>query len=379
MLATYFMLRLLKSGDPRWWLGIGGAIGLGMMAKYTMVFFVAGIVAGVLLTDARQYLKSKWLWYGVALSLLIFLPNLIWQARHHFISLDFLQHIHARDVRIGRTKNFLPDQLQITLWGLPLALAGLYFYLRSRTGRRYRALGWMYLVPLVLFVIAKGRGYYLGAAYPMLYAAGSAWGEQRLASMRRSWAFTVRALAWTALVADIGFVAFITLPMAPVNSAAWNFASKINGDLREEIGWPELVETVAKIRDSLPTEERAHLASSAPTTAKREPSISTGQATAYPRQSAASIHSGSAAMANRLRKRSSSPGKHSASSNATSRHAGLQGILGIVMASVTKKRWTIPTSSCVTAHAQAGRISGTIFGITDSFAPKSSHAKRSLS
>ncbi len=31
----------------------------------------------------------------------------------------------------------------------------------------------------------------------------------------------------------------------------------MNGDLREEIGWQELVDTVASIRDSLPAEERA--------------------------------------------------------------------------------------------------------------------------
>ena len=33
----------------------------------------------------------------------------------------------------------------------------------------------------------------------------------------------------------------------------------INEDFREEIGWPELVETIAKIRDSLPYEDRARL------------------------------------------------------------------------------------------------------------------------
>ena len=48
--------------NPRWWLGIGAMIGLGMMTKYTMGFFVAGIVGGVLLTPARRYLKSPWLW-----------------------------------------------------------------------------------------------------------------------------------------------------------------------------------------------------------------------------------------------------------------------------------------------------------------------------
>jgi hypothetical protein len=33
----------------------------------------------------------------------------------------------------------------------------------------------------------------------------------------------------------------------------------VNADLKEEIGWPELVETVAKIRDSLPAQDRARL------------------------------------------------------------------------------------------------------------------------
>jgi 4-amino-4-deoxy-L-arabinose transferase-like glycosyltransferase len=180
VLTAYFVICLLKSEDPRWWLAIGCSIGFGMMTKYTMGFFVIGIVFGVLVTKARRHLASKWLWIGVGLSVLVFLPNIIWQAEHHFISLDFLKHIHERDVRWGRTKDFLPDQLKITLLALPLWLAGLYFYLVSKTGNRFRMLGWMYVVPLVLFVLAKGRGYYLGAAYPMLYAAGAVWGEQRL-------------------------------------------------------------------------------------------------------------------------------------------------------------------------------------------------------
>src|SRR5580658_4278626 len=182
VLTAYFVARLLKSEDPRWWVAIGCTIGLGMMTKYTMGFLAVGIVVGVLLTRSRRHLTSKWLWIGVALSILVFLPNLIWQVQHHFISLDFLHHIHERDVRIGRTKGFLPDQLKLTLLAFPLWLAGLYFYLGSKAGSRFRMLGWMYVVPLVLFIVAKGRGYYLGAAYPMLYAAGAVWGEQRLRS-----------------------------------------------------------------------------------------------------------------------------------------------------------------------------------------------------
>src|SRR5947208_644139 len=88
VLTAYFTLRLLKSDDPRWWVAIGSSIGFGMLSKYSMPFLVAGLFVGVLAADVRRHLKSKWLWYGVALSLLIFLPNLIWQAQHNFISID---------------------------------------------------------------------------------------------------------------------------------------------------------------------------------------------------------------------------------------------------------------------------------------------------
>jgi len=258
VLRAYFIVRLLKSDDPRWWLAIGCAVGLGMMAKYSMPFLVAGLLVGVLFTDARRYLASKWLWYGVAISLLIFLPNLLWQVRHDFVSIQFLRSIHARDIRIGRTKNFLPGQLQLTLLAFPLWIAGLFACFFSRMGKRFRVLGWMYLTLLLLFIVLKGRNYYLAGAYPMLYAAGSAWGEQWVSSLRRGMATTVRVLAWSALVVDIAVVTALALPIAPINSRWWK-AIRTDGNLREEFGWPELIETIARIRDSLPAQDRAHL------------------------------------------------------------------------------------------------------------------------
>jgi 4-amino-4-deoxy-L-arabinose transferase-like glycosyltransferase len=252
VLTIYSVVRLLADGEPRWWVVIGAAMGLGMMAKYSMVFLAAGLGAGLLLTGARKYLASKWLWCGLAVALAIVSPNLIWQARHSFVSLEFLRTIHARDIRIGRTRDFLPDQLKLTLLAAPLAAAGLYFYLRAHAGRRYRALGWMYAALLLLFVVAKGRGYYLAAAYPMLYAGGAVWGEQRLASMGRGWAGAVRAAAWTALVVDVALMAAIFLPVAPADSAWGKWMLRQNGDLHEEFGWQELVDTVAQIHRTAP-------------------------------------------------------------------------------------------------------------------------------
>ena len=92
--------------------------------------------------------------------------------RHGFISLHFLQHIHKRDVGQGRADGFWRDQFLICTnpFTAPLWIGGLLSYLRER---RYRMLAWMYLIPLGLFVLGQGRGYYLGGAYPMLMAMGA--------------------------------------------------------------------------------------------------------------------------------------------------------------------------------------------------------------
>lgn len=259
--AAYLIMRLLKSEDPRWWLAAGAVIGLGMMTKYTVVFLVAGIIAGVLLTPARRYLRSPWLWCGVALSLAIFLPNLIWQVRHGFISLDFLRDIHARDVRIGRTQNFLIDQILIAAnpFTVLLWVTGLFYFLVARDGKRFRPLGWMFVVPLALFLIAQGRGYYMAPAYPMLLAAGAVLEARAVASLAAGWARLVRGHTCVTLAVGAALAIAVVVPIAPVNSAWWKVANKVNDDFREEIGWPELVDTIAGIHASLSPGERAHV------------------------------------------------------------------------------------------------------------------------
>jgi hypothetical protein len=179
--------------------------------------------------------------------------------QHNFVSLDFLRHIHVRDIRQGRTSYFLPQQLELTGIRFPLFVAGLYFCLAVHDAKRLRMLGWMYLITLLLFTLAKGRWYYMAPAYPMLYAAGAVWGEQWLATTQRSMAVTIRRVVWTALAVEIVFTVAFWLPTAPLNSRWWAITNDVQGDFREQIGWPELAREVARIRDSLPPNEKAHL------------------------------------------------------------------------------------------------------------------------
>ena len=255
VLIAYFTIRLLKSENMRWWLAIGAVVGLGLLTKYSIAFFIAGILGGVVLTNARRSLKNGWFWGGIALALLIFLPNFLWLVRHDFISYHFLQHIHKRDVGIGRADGFLRDQalICINVFAVPLALTGLVFYLRDR---RYRMLGWMYLIPLALFYFAKGRGYYVGAAYPMLLAAGAAGGERVLALLRIGSRRVITAVFIGGLAVCGAYVCAVVLPLQSAGPLR-DFALAHNGDLREEFGWNELVKTVAGIHDALPAEQQA--------------------------------------------------------------------------------------------------------------------------
>ena len=257
VLVAWFTIRLLKTENARYWLAIGAALGLGLMTKYSVVFFIAGILVGMVFSPARQYFASKWFWAGVAVAMIIFLPNLIWLARHDFISYKFLQHIHARDVGEGRADGYLLYQFLVcaNLFSTPVWLIGLYSFLRDR---RYRMIAWMYLVPLLVFWVDKGRFYYVAEAYPMLIAMGAVTSERWLAKIP-AWVQRTVEVVFFAGLFTCGVYFFAGWVPFAANGPLRDFALKHSEDLREEIGWDELVKSIGAVRDSLPPDQQANL------------------------------------------------------------------------------------------------------------------------
>ena len=258
VMVAFFTVRLLATDDARYWLGVGAGIGLGMMTKYTMIFWVAGLVVAVLVTPIRKYLRSKWLYFGAGLALLIFLPNLIWQIQHDFISLEYLSSIHARDIEWGRADGFLVEQLYTTTnpFSLPLWTVGLSLCLFGASMKRFRTLGWMFVVTFALFLINKGRGYYTGPSYVMLLTAGCVWFENWLGTRTEKTRRLGFGLLWGTQV--IGSLIGISLmkPIAPINSPLWDITSDVNGEVVEMVGWQDLTAQVAEIYQSIPESEK---------------------------------------------------------------------------------------------------------------------------
>ena len=256
VMLTYFTIRLLKTDNPRWWLAIGATSGLGMMTRYTMGVHVIGLALAVLFTQARKHLKSPWLWAGATIALIIFLPNIIWQVQHNFISLEFQTSIHERDVNVGRADGYFTDQLLMANpFMLPFWIAGLLFYFRES---KCRMLAWMYLIPITVFFLMQGRGYYPAPIYPMLIAAGAVVFERWLETLSRTTMLRYATLRWTAVL--LGFIigGILMLPLARINSAMWDISYAVHDNFSEQLGWREMNSQIANIYHALPADEKPH-------------------------------------------------------------------------------------------------------------------------
>lgn len=87
---VWSLARVSRTGDGRWWLAAGLAAGLGLLSKYSALFLGTGAVAWLLACpSARRWLRSPWPYAGGALALLVFLPNLSWNAAHGWTTVAF--------------------------------------------------------------------------------------------------------------------------------------------------------------------------------------------------------------------------------------------------------------------------------------------------
>lgn len=270
--CIWLVVRAIHTGDGRYWFWFGVLSGLGFENKYSIAFLLLGLLVGVVLTPERKFLKSPYLWLGVVACAVISLPNLLWEIRYHFPFLELIHNIRMgnRDVVRGPVAFIANQALVMHPILLPLWTGGLVWVLFSREGRRYRVLGWTFLVTLITFMVLKAKYYYVVPVYPMLFAAGAI-GFERMTRLHLRWSRSVYA----GLVVITGaLLAPMSVPVLPVETFLRyqkaigmqppEFEHQQNGPLpqwfADEFGWQEMVEQVAKVYNGLPPEERAKTA-----------------------------------------------------------------------------------------------------------------------
>jgi hypothetical protein len=113
----------------------------------------------------------------------------------------------------------------------------------------------MFLITSALFLINRGRSYYTAPAYVMLLAAGCVWFEgwlQRRAEKTRRVGF---GILWSLQIAGSLIGIILMKPIAPINSALWEFTSGVNEEVTEMVGWQDLTAQVANL-SSIPEHEK---------------------------------------------------------------------------------------------------------------------------
>jgi hypothetical protein len=264
--GLFVVARILRTGDSRLWLWFGVLSGLGLENKHSTLSFGFSVVVALLLTNHRGEFGKRWIWIAGAIALVIFLPNVIWQIRHHFPTIEDLGNVRreGKNVVLGPVA-FVKQQIVAMHPVLLLVwLPGLVWLLRQR---RWRVLGLAFVVFFVQQELAHAKDYYLFPMYPILFAAGGIVIERWLAK-RAAWKRA--AIVAVILITTLPFVPLSTFMLPPerllVYQSALGFKpakaevhmqSLLMQPIADQFGWPEMVKEVADIYNSLPPDQRA--------------------------------------------------------------------------------------------------------------------------
>jgi 4-amino-4-deoxy-L-arabinose transferase-like glycosyltransferase len=253
-IVLWLLVKLLAGGDRRLWLAVGVTAGIGLENKDTLLFLGAGLAVGLVLARRWDVVRSPWAWSAIGIALLIWLPNLVWQAANGWPQLTMARAIsqYADDNR---------GQIVPLLWLFsgpflfPVAAAGLIWVLRSKAAEQWRAIGIAALVGLGLVVISGGKAYYAIGSIAVFMAAGAIVLDRWLArghTRMKSVTFT------TAAVLSGALIALLTLPILPLSTYAKSTLPATVPDVANTVGWPQYVATVEAVVAALPADERAH-------------------------------------------------------------------------------------------------------------------------
>jgi hypothetical protein len=249
---VWLTVRWVRTRDQRLLLAAGAVAALALNVKYLVVFLLAALVAGLLVSGPREFLRRPMLAAGAVVAALAAVPGLVWQARHGWPQLEMADAI-ADKADFGGRPGFIPFQLLLTgVFPSWLWIYGLWRTYRSEGLRPYRFLGHAYLLLNAVFLITAGKPYYLSGLWAALWAAGAVEIERNGAPRGFGWLASAPLYAVTALTTVL-----LTLPVYPMKWLADTPQPAVNADSAETVGWPRFAEQVAEVYRAIPPAERA--------------------------------------------------------------------------------------------------------------------------
>ncbi|WP_315767449.1 MULTISPECIES: glycosyltransferase family 39 protein [unclassified Bradyrhizobium] len=246
---VWALVRLVQSGDGRWWLAAGLFGGLALLSKFTVVLLLPAVAAFLLVPDwRRRWIVSPYPWLAVLIAIAVFSPVLIWNLQHDWASVKF-QLVRAtapHEMSLRTVGDYLG--LQFGLVGsvlLPVTLSAL--ILTAWRGYRAREpvailLSTAVLVPFLYF-LWKSLTLRIGDTWPMfMWPIGFAAVAINIAMLpREGWPlWMVRSTVSWARTAVIVGVATVVVVFLYYTVAPWNLIGRAD-PIGGEAGYEQVV------------------------------------------------------------------------------------------------------------------------------------------
>lgn len=267
LLAAYLIVRYINTNNTNYLYLVGVVVGVGLLTKYTMAFFAFALIIALLLTKQRRVLWNKHVLFAALIALVIFLPNIIWQFRHHLPLVTHMKNLRSTQLDYIKPSDFIKQQMLINGIALFVWLPGLLALLFSSGLSKYRFLAFAYILVFVFLLEMNGKVYYIFGAYPMLFAAGGYCFERWLKPKHMAFRtitlllatlpnLVLLPLALPLLPLDQTLAVFRSLHIAP----KWEDLKEhpLTQDYADMFGWDEMGEKVVKIYKGLTPDQQKH-------------------------------------------------------------------------------------------------------------------------
>jgi hypothetical protein len=264
----YFLIKYIQSEKTNWLYYLAVIIAFGFYNKYNLVFLLAGLVIGFLVTDQRKIFAKPALWKAMIISLILLSPNIIWQFTHHFPVFQHMKVLKHNQLDNNSSMGFLRSQIMFFFGSLPLIIAALIAFIYFKPMRPYTFIGISFVSVITLFAFMKAKDYYAVGIYPVIIAFGSVYFDSILS---KKWKLIVFPL----LIAFNLFIFLITLKVVyPIFSPTeirqnakaferigmlrWEDGKNHNlpQDFADMLGWHEMADKALAAFNMIPANER---------------------------------------------------------------------------------------------------------------------------
>ena len=268
-LALLALIATQATRDPRAWVALGIAGGLGLLTKFSILILGFGVLVALVI-DAREELRTRGPWIALVIALAIGSPSVIGQIRLGWPLVNQMSTLQAQQLTHVTYADFLMFFIRLGP-ATVFAAWGLVALFRDPGWRAQRIVGITCAAAFAVVFVLKGKPYYIGPIYPTLLAAGSVQ-LVRLGAGRS--ARVLRAAAIAAVLLYGLFTLPFALPILPKeNMARYAVASGLTAAVRtnygtvlrlpqdyaDMLGWRDRALLVQRVFDSLPAEKRAEV------------------------------------------------------------------------------------------------------------------------